>query len=170
VKLALGGMTEPFTPLAAPKLEARPSLPGFDRLYVPQVAWTTGDLDINDAGEDAKRPDHLRQPPSAAWPRRARPRASCSSGGRRSSPASPPGTAASKGADVEGGTGQQRAERMIQHLEEAGFEIGGLTRCLEAAGPAAPDPVGGPTRLASKSKGQPFSPPPAISRFALSFG
>jgi uncharacterized protein (TIGR03032 family) len=28
---------------------------GYDRLYVPQVAWTTGDLDIHDVAQDAER-------------------------------------------------------------------------------------------------------------------
>jgi uncharacterized protein (TIGR03032 family) len=28
---------------------------GYDRLYVPQVAWTTGDLDVHDVAQDAER-------------------------------------------------------------------------------------------------------------------
>ena len=35
-------------------LEPGQAYQGYDRLYVPQVAWTTGDLDIHDVAEDAK--------------------------------------------------------------------------------------------------------------------
>jgi uncharacterized protein (TIGR03032 family) len=35
-------------------LEPAQAYQGYDRLYVPQVAWTTGDLDIHDVAEDAK--------------------------------------------------------------------------------------------------------------------
>jgi uncharacterized protein (TIGR03032 family) len=34
-------------------LEPGQAYQGYDRLYVPQVAWTTGDLDIHDVAEDA---------------------------------------------------------------------------------------------------------------------
>ena len=35
-------------------LEPGQAYQGYDRLYVPQVAWTTGDLDIHDVAEDAE--------------------------------------------------------------------------------------------------------------------
>jgi uncharacterized protein (TIGR03032 family) len=35
-------------------LEPGQTYQGHDRLYVPQVAWTTGDLDIHDVAQDAK--------------------------------------------------------------------------------------------------------------------
>ena len=35
-------------------LEPGQAYQGYDRLYVPQVAWTTGDLDIHDVAVDAK--------------------------------------------------------------------------------------------------------------------
>src|SRR5262245_58254125 len=35
-------------------LQPGQSYQGYDRLYVPQVAWTTGDLDIHDVAQDAK--------------------------------------------------------------------------------------------------------------------
>jgi uncharacterized protein (TIGR03032 family) len=35
-------------------LEPGQAYQGYDRLYVPQVVWTTGDLDIHDVAEDAK--------------------------------------------------------------------------------------------------------------------
>ena len=35
-------------------LEPGQAYQGYDRLYVPQVAWTTGDLDVHDVAEDAE--------------------------------------------------------------------------------------------------------------------
>ena len=35
-------------------LEPGQAYQGYDRLYVPQVAWTTGDLDVHDVAEDGK--------------------------------------------------------------------------------------------------------------------
>jgi uncharacterized protein (TIGR03032 family) len=35
-------------------LEPSQAYQGYDRLYVPQTAWTTGDLDIHDVAQDAK--------------------------------------------------------------------------------------------------------------------
>ena len=43
-------------------LDAGGDYQGYDRLFVPQVGWTTGDIDVNDTGNRRS---------SAAWRRRA---------------------------------------------------------------------------------------------------
>ena len=70
---------------------------GYDRLYVPQLAWTTGDLDIHDIGasDDAERPAGVRQH-AVQLPRHGQRERTASrrSGGRPSSAGWRPRTAA----------------------------------------------------------------------------
>ena len=73
---------------------------GYDRLYVPQLAWTTGDLDVHDiavagnGGPTSRRAAAAGRCSStrcsAASPRSARATASPRSGSRPSSASSPP--------------------------------------------------------------------------------
>ena len=76
-------------------LEPGQAYQGYDRLYVPQVACTTGDLDVHDIAFDADGPDRVRQHAVQLPGHGQRDRtASRRSGGRRSSRGWRPRTAA----------------------------------------------------------------------------